>query len=149
MSKANRTCYCCGREYYYCPSCPGDKKNPRIYTMWDSELCRDIFNTLVSESTKKITTLECKNKLIELGVSKDTKLKDSIRKHADRVMSYKEEKVEEVKLEVLEEVSDNTDISVEEKEEVVEIKETAENVKKTSRTKARKSSYNKENSEVD
>lgn len=98
MPKANRTCYCCGKEYYYCPSCPGERRSPSIYTMWDSELCRDIFNTLVSESTKKITTLECKEKLIELGINKNTKLKDSVRKHVDRVMSYKEDKkIEETK----------------------------------------------------
>ena len=59
MAKANRVCYCCGHEYYFCPSCPNDRKDPQIYTMWDSELCKDIFNTLVSESTKKITTREC------------------------------------------------------------------------------------------
>ena len=90
MPKANRTCYCCGREYYYCPSCPNDRKDPRIFTMWDSEICKDIFETLVSESTKKITTLECKEKLIKLGVDENTVLKDSIRKHVDRVMGCNE-----------------------------------------------------------
>ena len=57
MSKANRTCYCCGRKYYYCPSCNDDRRDPKIYTMWDSELCKEIFNTLTDESFKKITTL--------------------------------------------------------------------------------------------
>ena len=67
MPKANRKCYCCGREYYYCPSCPDERKDPRIYIMWDSEVCKEIFNTLASESTKNITAKECKEKLIEFN----------------------------------------------------------------------------------
>lgn len=104
MPKANRTCHCCGREYYYCPSCPDDRRDPRIYVMWDSELCREIFNVLTEESTKKISTLECKEKLIELGVTQDTVLKESVRKHIDRVMIYKEEIVENISI-VLEDTS--------------------------------------------
>ena len=104
MAKANRTCYCCGHEYYYCPSCPSDRKDPQIYTMWDSEICKDIFNTLVSESTKKITIKECKEKLIELGVKDIDITRDSVKRHIDKVMSY-EEKV---------------DVEIEKKEEIIE-----------------------------
>lgn len=172
MSKANRTCYCCGREYYYCPSCPGERKNPSIYTMWDSELCKDIFNVLVSESTKKITTSECKNKLIDLGVNKNTVLKDAVRTHVDRVMSHQEVEVEvvvnqaieetqkvEKLIEEFEEVKDNTseeivlhDINTDcvEIESIEEVKETFEMRESKRKSKARKNSFkNKENSEVD
>lgn len=178
MPKANRTCYCCGREYYYCTSCPDDRRDPRIYVMWDSESCREIFNVLTSESTKKITTLECKEKLIELGVTKETALKENVRKHVDRVMSYEKEvvKIEEV---VLDNVSEETialeeTMQVKEQNEVVfesepkielESKteeniieevtvepvvavEKTEYIKKTKRTK-KSSLKNKENSEVD
>lgn len=140
MSKANRTCYCCEREYYYCPSCPSENKNPNIYTMFDSELCRDIFNTLVSESTKKITTLECKKRLVEMGVNENTVLKASIRKHVDRVMSCEEEKFIE------------NEINVESTEEVVTIELVEEEkINKANKTRTRKtsSSKNKKNSEVD
>ena len=146
MPKANRTCHCCGREYYYCPSCPDDRRDPRIYVMWDSELCREIFNVLVNESTKKITTLECKEKLIELGVTKDTILKDSIKKHVGRVMACEEEKI--IKTDKLNEECDNiseTDIKIEN----IDTTEN-KNTKKINRTKKRKSSLkNIENSEVD
>lgn len=103
MPKANRTCYCCGKEYYYCPSCPNDRRDPRIFVMWDSEKCKEIFNTLTNESFKEITTLECKKKLIELGVTKDTVLRESVRKHVDQVMSYKE-KAEKAVERIIEEV---------------------------------------------
>lgn len=86
MPKANRICHCCGQPYYYCPSC-ADEKRPTWYIMWDSEKCKNIFNTLTDESTKKITTKECKEKLIELGVDKFETLKDSVKNHIDKVMS--------------------------------------------------------------
>ena len=174
MSKPNRTCYCCGRKYYYCPSCPDESKDPKIYTMWDSELCRDIFNVLVDESTKKINTLECKNKLIELCVDKNTVLKESVRKHVDRVMAYEEvkndviiesveEKTEEIvvlenktydyiqdtseefKIEV-----DELNIQLEEKNDLNIVEEIKiEDVKKVNKKTRKGSLKNKENSEVD
>ena len=150
MPKANRTCYCCGQGYYYCPSCSNDRKDPRIYTMWDSEKCRDIFNTLVSESTKKITTLECKEKLIELGVNKNTKLKDSVRKHVDRVMSY-EEDTEVKTIESIEQTDNEKENTIEVSESSINQTKTATvSTKKISRSRAKKNlQINKENSEVD
>ena len=160
MPKANKKCYCCGREYYYCPSCSGERKDPRIYTMWDSETCRDIFNTLVNESTKKITTLECKKKLIELGVNKDTVLKDSVRKHVDRVMSCKDDVIKKVKKDIVEESSvvseenkteekvENIITNSETVKDIVKSEFNIENIKKTKRAK-KSSLKNEENSEVD
>ncbi len=164
MPKANRTCHCCGREYYYCPSCPDDKRNPGIYVMWDSELCKEIFKTLIDESTKEITTLECKNKLIELGVNKSTVLKESVRKHVDRVMDCKEEIVEEVSNETLinieeKHVTSDDEIIVKNIVENTVVKDIIEvnafettkeidNAKKYKRTK-KSSLKNIENSEVD
>lgn len=140
MPKANRTCYCCGREYYFCPSCPSDRKDPLIYTMWDSEICKDIFNTLVKESTKKITTKECKDKLIELGVEKVVINKESVKKHLDRVMNYKD--VEDVKSNI--EVIDVEAVETTEVIESVEVTETSEETPKISARK-RKGSYKNNN----
>lgn len=160
MPKANRTCYCCGRKYYYCPSCPDDRRDPRIFVMWDSELCKEIFNVLTNESTKKTTTLECKNKLIELGVTKDTILRESVRNHVDRVMSYEENIVEDIKDNIVEEVTvilEETIQSEEQSKVEVDPKVLVDNVLKTEEVdsikkvrRTRKSSLkNKENSEVD
>ena len=158
MPKANRTCYCCGKEYYYCPSCPDDRRDPRIFVMWDSEKCREIFNVLTNESTNKITTLECKNKLIKLGVTKDTMLRESVRKHVDRVMSYQEEIIQEVVEKVVQDeiteeknemlISEEVEQLEENNIETIVIDTVNENIKKNRRTK-RSSLKNKENSEVD
>ena len=140
MPKANRTCYCCGREYYFCPSCPSDRKDPLIYTMWDSEICKDIFNTLVKESTNKITTKECKNKLIELGVEKVVINKESVKKHLDRVMSYKDVEDEKNDIKAVDvEAVETTEVI-----ESVEVAETSEEIPKIS-TRKRKGSYKNNN----
>lgn len=140
MPKANRTCYCCGHEYYYCPSCPGDKRDPQIYTIWDSEICKDIFDTLVSESTKKITTKECKEKLIELGINKVDIKRETVKNHIDRVMSFVDKNEEEqlIKKEDNVESIEDTKIENELKSKITE--KTVEESKKTYVNK-RKSSY--------
>lgn len=144
MPKANRTCYCCGREYYFCPSCPSDRKDPLIYTMWDSEICKDIFNTLTKESTKKITTKECKNKLIELGADKVEINKESVKRHFDRVMSYTDVEDAKNNIEVAAEaieITEVTEITEEvnnveiETNEVIEVEEVTEVVKITDEVK--------------
>ena len=122
MTKANRICYCCGREYYFCPSCPKDRKDPQIYTMWDSEICRDIFNTLSRESLKKITTKECKEKLIELCIDKVEINKESVKNHINRVMSY--EDVEVAEKQITEAVVETSEIA--EAVEILEEENTSE-----------------------
>ena len=135
MSKANRTCYCCGSKYYYCPSCHNERRDPKVYTMFDSELCKEIFNTLVNESMENITTLECKEKLVKLGVNKNTVLKDSIREHVNRVMNYKKDTV--IK-------NDTTETVIKDEHQPEDEKNT------TIKIRTKKSSLkNKENSEAD
>lgn len=90
MAKANRTCHTCGNEYYYCPSCPVDKRDPQIYVMWCGEKCKKIFNLLSDETFKRITTAECKEELVNLGVTLRDTFKDGVKVHAERVLNYKE-----------------------------------------------------------
>ena len=97
MPKPNRTCYCCGREYYYCPSCYDDKRDPSIYVMWDSKRCKDIFDILTQEFTHKITTKECKEALQKYNINTNTQFTKPIREHIDRVMAYKDPVQKDVK----------------------------------------------------
>lgn len=142
MAKANRVCYCCGYEYYFCPSCPKDKKDPQIYTMWDSEVCKDIFNTLVSESTKKITTKECKDKLIELGVDKIDIKRDSVKNHINRIMEYKDV-VKETKIVTEDEVIETVETTEVDDVVEVEVTETVENETPKATKKKKSSSKSK------
>lgn len=66
----NRKCLLCGTEYSYCPTCPSDKHLPRFMTTFDSENCKDIFHTLVSNTIGDISDAEAKKILSELDLSR-------------------------------------------------------------------------------
>lgn len=58
-----RTCFCCGKAYHYCPVCDGDKNKPSWYFIFDSDNCRKIFDTCQRFSTKEYTADEARAKL--------------------------------------------------------------------------------------
>ena len=35
-----RTCFCCGKAYHYCPHCDVDRDKPSWYFIFDSDNCR-------------------------------------------------------------------------------------------------------------
>ena len=96
MAKINRECYTCGKEYYYCPTCPSETKKEAFYNMFHCERCSKIFKTLTDETFKYITTAQCKEQLINLNVSTNEEFKDGIKKHIKRVFDYKEPIIETI-----------------------------------------------------
>lgn len=116
MSKTNRICYTCNKDYYFCPTCPSEKKKETFYNMFCCERCSKIFKTLTDETFKRLTIAQCREQLLELNVSTNENFKDGIKKHITRVFDYKEPIVEIVdaikekeeiipEVEVLEEIS--------------------------------------------
>lgn len=53
--KNNRTCICCGKEYYFCNTCADQIKEPRWKTIYCSDNCRKIFMTITDYNYKEIT----------------------------------------------------------------------------------------------
>lgn len=53
--KNNRTCICCGKEYYFCNTCADQIKEPRWRTIYCSDNCRKIFMTITDYNYKEIT----------------------------------------------------------------------------------------------
>ena len=155
MAKQNRICHTCGKGYYYCPSCPNDKRDPQIYIMWCGDRCKQIFGLLSDETFKKITTAECKDELIKLGVTADEKFKDGVMTHAERVLSFTEPVIkEEVIIAEVNEVSETEEIDetnkTEEIDEVNKVEEIIlEEPKTYDTTYVAKNKKKKRNSEVD
>ena len=109
MAKTNKECYTCGQKYYYCPTCPSEKKE--IYNnMFCCERCSKIFKTLTDETFKRIDISECKNQLMTLNVSINETFKDGIKKHITRILDYKEPIEENTQEEI---VSLETDVTTE------------------------------------
>lgn len=57
MGKTNRTCYTCGKEYYYCFSCPDDARPTWSY-MFCCEDCKDIFTALSEYNNGRLEAKE-------------------------------------------------------------------------------------------
>lgn len=112
MAKTNRECYTCGKEYYYCPTCPSETKKETFYNMFHCERCSKIFKTLTDETFKHITTAQCKEQLIKLNVSTNEEFKDGIKKHVKRVFDYKEPVVEPIVEPVIPETDVVKEVSV-------------------------------------
>lgn len=87
-------CFCCGKEYSYCPNCPKDKdKDASIYTMFDSERCKKIFGILTAQSLGKKTNEECLAELRSLNVTSDENFKEPIKNHIQLIFRPIEEDV--------------------------------------------------------
>ena len=121
MAKTNRECYTCGKEYYYCPTCPLETKKETFYNMFHCERCSKIFKTLTDETFKHLTTAQCKEELLKLNVSVSEEFKDGIKKHIKRVFDYKEPVAETVVQEtkIVEEITEKFFVAEPIKEEPI------------------------------
>ena len=140
MARTNRECYTCGRSYYFCPSCPSDTKKETFYNMFCCERCSNIFKTLTDETFKKISTAQCKEKLLKLNVSMNENFKDGIKRHLEKVLNYKETVGEIIQEEIVLEKVETENIVPETTTEENEIKKNKYIPKKNRK---------KQNSEVD
>lgn len=149
MSKNNRICYTCNKDYYFCSQCPSETKKETFYNMFCCERCSKIFKTLTDETFKKITTAQCKEKLLKLNVSVDENFKTGIINHLKKVFDYKEPAIENV--EVVE-IPEGTIPETKIMEETVEEISVMEVVKEETVKKMEyvpKKNRKKQNSEVD
>lgn len=104
MAKTNRICKTCGKAYYYCPTCDFEKR-PTWFAMWDSEKCKDMFMLLSAESMNKVSTIDAKKQLLDMGVTLDDSFTEPIKKHIIRVFEC-DEIVKEYEINNVEELSD-------------------------------------------
>lgn len=104
MAKTNRICKTCGKAYYYCPTCDFEKR-PTWFAMWDSEKCKDMFMLLSAESMNKVSTIDAKKQLLDMGVTLDDSFTEPIKKHITRVFDC-DEIVKEYEINNVEELSD-------------------------------------------
>lgn len=126
MAKANRTCFACGKEYYYCPSCDNTGETWQI--MFDCEDCQKAFMIASDYNFKNIDASIAKDRLLEIPNFKIENYRESIQQVAKEVLNVvpSDENIE-VMEQPIEEV----------KEIEEEVKETVQPVAKTVRKKSR------------
>ena len=84
---AKRICKVCGTEYDYCPGCPKYQDQPRWRISFDCENCKDIFDTLVKQSTGKMTIKETRRALYKLDLSNRANFNEDIQRHLNSVLT--------------------------------------------------------------
>lgn len=94
---AKRICKVCGGEYDYCPGCPKYQDQPRWKISFDCENCKDIFDTLVKQSTDKITVKEARRALYRLDLQNRANFNEDIQRHLNSVMATRSQNSEDEK----------------------------------------------------
>lgn len=84
---AKRICKVCGEEYDYCPGCPKHAGEPKWKISFDTENCKNIFDTLVKHSVGKITTKEARRALYKLDLSGKNHFAADVRDKINSIMN--------------------------------------------------------------
>lgn len=93
--KTNRTCLFCGNAYYFCPNC-SDRRDPKIYSVYDSEECMKAFNTLVKYNKGIMDDNEAKIILTSLNINPDKIQVEQRREKVKKMLAYSSIPVVEV-----------------------------------------------------
>lgn len=105
MSRYNRKCILCGKEYKYCSDCREEQHQPSWKNTYCSENCRTIFNTVVAYAQKTISHEDAQKMLNACDLTNKEKIRIDFIKLIDEIMKteekieIKEEKVDEPKVE--------------------------------------------------
>jgi hypothetical protein len=89
----NRTCFTCGQKHSYCPTCYDDRLLESWHILFDSENCKNIYDTINRHFYKHITTEEAVEILNKCDLSNKDNFVDDIKKDLDNIyVSYEDNK---------------------------------------------------------
>ena len=80
MGRRTRTCYLCGEQYKYCPTCSQDKMNPTWMIEFHNENCKNIFDICTRFNMNLISKTEAQASLKECDLSNKKSFKDYVQK---------------------------------------------------------------------
>ena len=87
----NRICLACGKSYEYCGSCPSSLNLPVWKNIFDTEICKTVFETTSDYAQKVISKEKAKEKLSKCNISDARNYKPQIRSLIEEIT--KENKV--------------------------------------------------------
>lgn len=111
MSAKDRTCFCCGKTYQYCPQCKEYDPTETWKFLVHSQKCLDVYNVWQAYRGKEMTKEEAANVLKALNVDEILKANTPVVPVLKEILDIKDitpviEKTEEV--EKQEEKTDNS-----------------------------------------
>ena len=79
MSKPNRKCLACHKEYYFCLKCGQTRNVPAWHVDFCDETCKTVFETVSSYNCGSLTKEEANEMIGEIDSAKFATLKDSLK----------------------------------------------------------------------
>lgn len=119
MAKANRICKTCGKAYFYCNNCNKKNADPQWMLMWDTENCKNVFETVSNYAQNVDSKAVAKKKLSKCDLSKQYTFNEKIRALIDEIMFEEKSETKAEKKEDVKEVSEpikKTDRNIENEE---------------------------------
>ena len=83
---SKRVCRTCGATYDYCPGCAKSAGKPEWMLLWDSEECKNVFESLTAYNLEKLDAEGVKDALKEAGVTSYDKYVPRIRKQLQKIV---------------------------------------------------------------
>ena len=102
MSKFNRICILCGKEYKYCNDCREYDDQPAWKNIYCSENCRTLFNTAVDFKQNNISLQDAYKNIKNCDLSNKSKMRKDIIDIIDEIIEEYENNKEKVVVEFVE-----------------------------------------------
>jgi len=87
MSKPNRKCLACHKEYYFCLKCGQTRNVPAWHVDFCDETCKTVFETVSSYNCGSLTKEEANEIIGEIDSAKFATLKDSLKAKFKEIQS--------------------------------------------------------------
>lgn len=88
----NRVCLTCGKAYEYCGYCPTSKNLPMWMNLFDTENCKNVFETVSDYAQGAISKETAATNLSLCDLSKVSTYKENIQKLASEIIDNKNDK---------------------------------------------------------
>lgn len=88
----NRVCLTCGKAYEYCGYCPTSKNLPMWMNLFDTENCKNVFETVSDYAQGAISKETAATNLSLCDLSKVSTYKENIQKIVSEIIDNKNDK---------------------------------------------------------
>ena len=92
MGRRNRTCYLCGQDYLYCPTCSQDKMKPAWMSEFHNENCKNIFDIATRFNMQLLTKDEAKAAMEQCDLSNKANFKSYVQKDLENIFAEEPKK---------------------------------------------------------
>lgn len=92
MGRRTRTCYLCGQDYQYCPTCSQDKMKPTWMSEFHSESCKNIFDICTRFNMQLMSKTEAQDALNSCDISNKANFKSYVQRDLEVIFAEEPKK---------------------------------------------------------